>query len=514
MNLHRFRERGRNKVLLFFIYIFFFNFTDVVFAQQKAALSIGITPASELVFVIQSSYHSNYGCMYPLTYQFDIPLGSSGLKVQKKYFSTDTWKNIAEKTAGDFFNGIEAVRFDYPNSRAYISVAFSVDTDSLFLRINESDGITIYPLYAGISKYYDNRIAAVTVSADDWADWVVTDANHSFSTLLYLFRSYNLYVTVGIITNAVNSSRTTWTALQHQLDSGFVEVASHSRSHPNTPYDDPVGEVLGSLQDIRDALTLPPLFSMNGKKYIYTWIAPYGNYDLTVDSLLGVAVYLTARLYTNQSTTNPRTYIYGDSTFADWDSQRHHFKPFWPSLEIGAPSWGGGDTSLISLNGFFDTIVAKRDVYHFMWHPQVIYPDRNKSYLRNHLSYISNRKNIWYANLGHLYLYNLLQVASTSGISSVTQVINTPSLFQLLQNYPNPFNPSTTISYNLLKSDNVTLEIFDALGRSVKTVFQEMYQSIGQHQVTIEMKEYSSGVYFYGLKTGNQCQFKPMLLIK
>jgi hypothetical protein len=514
MNLRKFKEEEKNKLLLFFLCIFFFSFSDVAFAQQNAALSIGKTSTSDFVLVIQSSFHSDYGCMYPLTYQFDIPQGSSGLKVWKKYFSTDTWKSITEKTVNDFFNGIEAIRFDYPNNRAYISVVFSTDTDSLFLKITESNGNTIFPSYAGISKYYDNRIAAVTVSADDWSDWVVTDANHSFSTLLYIFRSYNLYVTVGSITNANNSSRATWTALQHQLDSGFVEVASHSRSHPNTPYSDPVGEVLGSLQDIRNALTLPPLFSMNGKKYVYTWIAPYGNYDSTVDSLLGVANYLTARLYSNLDTTSPRTYIYGDSTLADWDSQRHHFKAFWPSLEIGAPSWGGGDTSLTSLNGFFDTIVAKRDVYHIMWHPQVIYPDRNKSYLRNHLSYISNRKNIWYANLGHLYLYNLLRESSTTGITSVTQAINTPFIFQLHQNYPNPFNPATAIEYTLNKSGNIHLKVYDILGQNVMTIVNNVFQTANTYTQRIDMSRFTSGIYFCVLEQGSDRSVRKMMLLK
>jgi hypothetical protein len=253
---------------------------------------------------------------------------------------------------------------------------------------------------------------------------------------------------------------------------------------------------------------------MNGKKYVYTWIAPYGNYDSTVDSLLGVANYLTARLYSNQDTTSPRTYIYGDSTLADWDSQRHHFKAFWPSLEIGAPSWGGGDTSLTSLNGFFDTIMAKRDVYHIMWHPQVIYPDRNKSYLRNHLSYISNRKNIWYANLGHLYLYNLLRESSTTGITSVTQAINTPFIFQLHQNYPNPFNPATAIEYTLNKSGNINLKVYDILGQHVMTIVNNVFQPANTYIQRIDMSRFTSGIYFCVLEQGSDRSVRKMMLLK
>jgi hypothetical protein len=208
---------------------------QIVFAQGNNVLSISISSASELVAVLQHTIHVDFGCMYPLTYLVDIPSGSSNLKIEKKYFSSDTWKNIPEKAASDFFNGIEVVRFDYLNNRAYISAAFSSGTDSLFLKMSDSTGNTIYPLYVGIPKYYDNRRAAVTITADDWSDWVVSDINHSFGTLLDIFRSYHLYVTVGIITNANNSSPATWAILQHEVDSGFVEVASHSRSHPDTP---------------------------------------------------------------------------------------------------------------------------------------------------------------------------------------------------------------------------------------------------------------------------------------
>ena len=134
---------------------------------------------------------------------------------------------------------------------------------------------------------------------------------------------------------------------------------------------------------------------MNGNKYVYTWIAPYGDYDSAVDTLMGVYGYLDARLYANLDTTSPREYVYGDSTLQAWDNVHDHFMPFLPTVELGAPSWGGGDTSLSSLNGLFDAILTKGDVYHMMWHPQVLYTDVNKSYLVDHLDYISGRTNVW-----------------------------------------------------------------------------------------------------------------------
>ena len=176
---------------------------------------------------------------------------------------------------------------------------------------------------------------------------------------------------------------------------------------------------------------------------------PYGDYDSLVDTLLGVYGYLDARLYANLDTTSPREYVYGDSTLQSWDALHNHFEPFLPTVELGAPSWGGGDTSVTSLNGLFDAIIDKGDVYHLMWHPQVLYPDIHKSYLVDHLNYISRRTNVWYVNLGHLYLYHLLQSGIANGIAGVASSRITPDHFELFQNYPNPFNPSTTISFTI-----------------------------------------------------------------
>ena len=386
------------------------------FANSATQLTATVSSNNSLIVVIDHTSHLQFGCLYPMTYQIEIPLGSRGLRVLEKHQILEpTWVQVAEKTSTDTFNAIEAVRFDYANRRAYVSAAFSGVSDSLFLKIVDSSNNPVSIVYDGITRYYDNRKAVVTVTFDDWADWMSVEG----LSIIRLFRSQGLYLTGGVIT--WYTSDTTWKRIQAVLDSGFVEVASHSRNHLATPYDttinrvqySSVSEIGGSAQDLRNVLRFPSLFTLNGTKYIYTWIAPYGDYDSVVDSLLGVYGYLDARLYANLDTKPPREYVYGDSTFQSWDYAHNHFRPFLPTVELGAPSWGGGDTSLSSLNGLFDSILAQGDVYHMMWHPQVLYTDVNKSYLVNHLNYISGRLNVWYVNLGHLYLYHLLQSGNT-----------------------------------------------------------------------------------------------------
>ncbi len=89
----------------------------------------------------------------------------------------------------------------------------------------------------------------------------------------------------------------------------------------------------------------------------------------------------------------------------------------------------------------------------------------------------------------------------------------TPSTFDLLQNYPNPFNPTTTITYRLSAVSQVTLKVYDVLGRLVTTVLDQK-QTPGEHSVIFDAKHLSSGVYFYQLRAGGLIETKKMLVEK
>lgn len=86
--------------------------------------------------------------------------------------------------------------------------------------------------------------------------------------------------------------------------------------------------------------------------------------------------------------------------------------------------------------------------------------------------------------------------------------------FELMQNYPNPFNPNTKINYQIAEMSNVSLKIYDALGREVKTLVNKI-QSPGNYSVDFDAKNgFSSGIYFYRLQSGNFVQTRKMLLLK
>ncbi|MBL1121836.1 MAG: T9SS C-terminal target domain-containing protein [Ignavibacteriae bacterium] len=92
--------------------------------------------------------------------------------------------------------------------------------------------------------------------------------------------------------------------------------------------------------------------------------------------------------------------------------------------------------------------------------------------------------------------------------------------FNLFQNYPNPFNPNTVISYQLPVISNVTLKVYDLLGREIVTLVNEekpagTYEvEFNSHSGLSGIRDLPSGIYFYQLKTGNYIETKKMLMIK
>ncbi|MBN2089983.1 T9SS type A sorting domain-containing protein [candidate division KSB1 bacterium] len=88
-----------------------------------------------------------------------------------------------------------------------------------------------------------------------------------------------------------------------------------------------------------------------------------------------------------------------------------------------------------------------------------------------------------------------------------------PLEYRLEQNFPNPFNPATTISFALRARGEVTVKIFDLLGREITTLLKEELPA-GVHQVVFDATELPSGVYLYRIQTEGFCQTRKLLLVK
>lgn len=143
---------------------------------------------------------------------------------------------------------------------------------------------------------------------------------------------------------------------------------------------------------------------------------------------------------------------------------------------------------------------------------------------------IENGKIILNLEPGDFKIFTSLKIPTPlNGKEIITSVLFTQNEieknFILEQNYPNPFNPSTIISYSLPEASFVTLKVYDILGREVATLVNE-YKEAGNYKVQFSINnyqlsnrittsnEYSSGVFFYSLKTNKFFEAKKMILLK
>lgn len=101
------------------------------------------------------------------------------------------------------------------------------------------------------------------------------------------------------------------------------------------------------------------------------------------------------------------------------------------------------------------------------------------------------------------------------GITNLSEVV---SGYQMFQNYPNPFNPSTTIKFSIPSNGFVSLQIFDMLGREVKTLVNNK-MTTGFYSYDFNASELSSGIYFYRIQVSGDkgvqyVNTKRMVLVK
>jgi hypothetical protein len=123
----------------------------------------------------------------------------------------------------------------------------------------------------------------------------------------------------------------------------------------------------------------------------------------------------------------------------------------------------------------------------------------------NHLNSVTKLKQ--FTDKAH----QLCQNGFVIGINPISSEI--PKEFKLYQNYPNPFNPVTKIKFDLPRSGNVTIKIYDAIGRKVTTLVNEKLNA-GTYSADWDAINYPSGIYFYQVTAAGFTETRKMILIK
>ncbi len=121
--------------------------------------------------------------------------------------------------------------------------------------------------------------------------------------------------------------------------------------------------------------------------------------------------------------------------------------------------------------------------------------------------------------------FNILQGAIINGVKygtivSVEEIAgSTPNKINLYQNYPNPFNPTTTIRYEISNLSNISLIIYDVLGKEIYRMIDDKEYNAGKYSVVWnglrkDGSKAASGIYFYRLITDKQALSRSMILLK
>jgi aminopeptidase N len=88
-----------------------------------------------------------------------------------------------------------------------------------------------------------------------------------------------------------------------------------------------------------------------------------------------------------------------------------------------------------------------------------------------------------------------------------------PRQSSLVWLYPNPFNKNITITYQIEKSEDIEIIVYDVLGQIVEILVDEK-KTTGIYQVEWDGQKWASGSYYCIMKAGNVSDVKKMTLIK
>lgn len=117
------------------------------------------------------------------------------------------------------------------------------------------------------------------------------------------------------------------------------------------------------------------------------------------------------------------------------------------------------------------------------------------------------------ANNGAAYRLDDFEITGTTATDVVASTPGRAATAGLLQNYPNPFNPATRIPFRIDCRGDVTVDVFDILGRHAVSLVRGFLEA-GEYDITADMSGFSSGGYVVRLATGRHVSTLRMMLVK
>ena len=97
--------------------------------------------------------------------------------------------------------------------------------------------------------------------------------------------------------------------------------------------------------------------------------------------------------------------------------------------------------------------------------------------------------------------------------ASLEVLVPAPETFNLIANYPNPFSDRTQVVLDLPQHQNVTLEVYDVLGRRVMLVYEGTLAA-GRHELPITATGWAPGLYLARLTTPDTVRSHRMVVMR
>ena len=385
-----------------------------------------------------------------------------------------------------------------------------------------------------LSYTYDNNGNKLTFLSEDMAGGVFVggerftytyDNNGNMLTTLNETWSNNAWVKTSIFTYTYDNQGNRLTYLdEYWVDNTWVKLWRHIYSYNNK------GNMLNDLCQrwINNAW-------LNSKSYTYT-------YDINgnmLSSLFEDGSNNEMKIWTYDNSGNMLTYLLQrpqngiwvnvERTTSTYDNQGNRLVRFGEVWNNDA--WVSSYKSIYT----YDCNGNMLSLLHLLWTDSTNFDcwkeeyayDNNGNAIHGENYNLSN--NVWtYLKYTSYIVYNnkkdsviyrghIVNVQYTT-LTDVKENSNTINSFNLHQNYPNPFNPSTKIKFELASNSMVTLKIYDVLGREKEVLINGNLTS-GEHEVTFDARNLSSGVYFYKIEASgtNGSQYsatKKMILVK
>ncbi len=434
---------------------------------------------------IDESLWNKWGFRYPATYVFDIADVTGEARVLRRDSLTDPWEVLEEKTAADFFNGIECVRFDSTGHKAYVSVAFNTSNN---IQLNFENIATVS--YNSIAQYYDNRKAAYTLSNDNWGkepsarpgvpcSGITDDSCDKYQAAVQACRLYNIPLSIAI-NSQLSGGSSMWDRMQEELDAGdnSWEPAVHTRTHPcdssaynNNGYE---SEIIGCRDDI-----LANLANMPFGQYVFTFILPCGYEDSSIAST-AAGEFILVRDWTGYDHLWSTVYALWNSTFNYYGSGALETKAYDAVFESRSPAGRYYTSDVTNLNSAFDTVYNSGGIFYGMWHSDrysnsIIHSTDTPvegvsgSSFMQHLAHVANRNDVWYVANGWLHAYRMVaQNARVSeAVSLPMTIVNAGEDSYAYYNHTG-LASGATYSYRVRATDN--------LGRSTQIPDPPVYR--------------------------------------